>query len=335
MFEWISGKHEDERAEHECRADRCPELDQVAGVRRRREHLRDPRWCDPPGVRPADGLHDPAHPGAARAGRRPRRAGVRRRHGQGRRLHGHQRSRRHQPGHAVGRRTHGLGPDRRDHRSGRRGRHRHRRLPGSRHPRHHDAGHQAQLPRHQPCRHPAHDRGGVLHRLDRPARPGPGRRREVGTDLDDDLPLAHRAQPARLPAGDPTALQADPGGGEADPGVASPGPVRRRRRDPGPGVQGAARPCRVHRHARGHHADGARRLPRQPPTAPRDARHARHRRRCRQPAEERPDDQPRCAVRRPGDRQPRLVRAGRQGDPRRHRPRRDRQEPLHRRTDRR
>jgi acetolactate synthase-1/2/3 large subunit len=34
-------------------------------------------------------------------------------------------------------------------------RHRHRRLPGGRHPRHHDADHQAQLPRHRPGRHPA------------------------------------------------------------------------------------------------------------------------------------------------------------------------------------
>ena len=49
---------------------------------------------------------------------------------------------------------------------------RHRRLPGGRHPRHHDADHQAQLPGHRPRRDPAHDRRGVPHRL-APAGPGP------------------------------------------------------------------------------------------------------------------------------------------------------------------
>ena len=50
-------------------------------------------------------------------------------------------------------------PERRD---------RHRRLPGGRHPRHHDADHQAQLPGHRPADDPAHDRRGVPHRR-RPA----------------------------------------------------------------------------------------------------------------------------------------------------------------------
>ncbi len=80
--------------------------------------------------------------------------------------------------------------------------------------------------------------------------------------------------------------------------------------------------------------DGARRLPRQPRAAPRHAGHARHRRRGRGPAEERPDHQPRSPLRRPRHRQPRLLRARRQGDPRRHRPGRDRQEPARRRPDR-
>ena len=84
-----------------------------------------------------------------------------------------------------------------------------------------------------------------------------------------------------------------------------------------------------------HHADGARRVPRQPPAAPRHARHARHRRRGGRPAEERPDHQPRRPLRRPRHRQPRLLRPRRQGDPRRHRPGRDRQEPRGRRADRR
>ena len=53
-----------------------------------------------------------------------------------------------------------------------RARDRHRRVPGGRHPRHHDADHQAQLPGHRRRRDPARDRRGVPHRLDRPARPG-------------------------------------------------------------------------------------------------------------------------------------------------------------------
>ena len=64
------------------------------------------------------------------------------------------------------------------------------------------------------------------------------------------------------------------------------------------------------------------------------ARHARHRRgRGRAPAQ-RPDHLPGRPLRRPGDRQPRLVRARGAGDPRRHRPGRDRQEPRGRRADR-
>ena len=69
---------------------------------------------------------------------------------------------------------------------------RHRRLPGGRHPRHHDADHQAQLPGHRRGRDPAGDRRGVPHRLApavparssstsartpcRQGRPSPGRR---------------------------------------------------------------------------------------------------------------------------------------------------------------
>ena len=220
---------------------RCAEPDQVARERRRREHLRHPRRRDPPGVRPALRLQDPAHPRAPRAGRRPRRAGVRRGDRQGRRLHGDQRPRRDQPGHPDRRRLHGLGPDGRRHRPGRRQHDRHRRLPGGRHPRHHDADHQAQLPGHRPRRDPAGRRRGVLHRLHRPPRPGARRRRQVGAAGADDLRLAQRAQPARLPPRHPAALQADPRGDPADPGVPPPGPLRRRRRDPRPRGHGAAR----------------------------------------------------------------------------------------------
>ena len=144
-----------------------------------------------------------------------------------------------------------------------------------------------------------------------------------------------RADAARLPAGDPPARQADPRGGAADPRGAPAGAVRRRRRDPRRRLPGAARARGADRDAGRHHADGPRGLPRQPPPAPRHARHARHRGGGRRAAAQRPDHQPRRPLRRPGDRQPRLVRAARQGDPRRHRPRRDRQEPARRRADRR
>ena len=56
--------------------------------------------------------------------------------------------------------------------------HRHRRVPGSRHPRHHHADHQAQLPGHQGRRDPGRDRGRVPHRRDRTTRPGAGRRHQ-------------------------------------------------------------------------------------------------------------------------------------------------------------
>ena len=186
---------------------------------------------------------------------------------------------------------------------------RHRRLPGGRHPRHHDADHQAQLPGHRPRRDPAHGRRGVLHRLHRPPGPGPRRRRQGRAAGADDVQLADRAQPARLPARDPSARQAGPRGGAADRGVPQAGALRRWRRDPGQRRPRAAGARRAHRDPRRHHADGARRVPRQPPAAPRHARHARHGRGGRRAAAQRPAHQPRRALRRPRDRQPRLVRA--------------------------
>ena len=93
---------------------------------------------------------------------------------------------------------------------------RHGRLPGGGHPRHHDADHQAQLPRHRPGRDPADHRRGVPHRLHRPSRPGAGRHREGRAAGDDDVRLADRAGPARLPPRDPAARQADPRGRPAD-----------------------------------------------------------------------------------------------------------------------
>ena len=114
------------------------------------------------------------------------------------------------------RRPHGLGADRGHHRPGRRRVDRHRRLPGGRHPRHHDADHQAQLPGHRPRRDPAHDRRGVLHRLDRPSRarcwstwPSPPCRRGPRSTGRAEL-LAARL-PARSPARTPSRSARPPG----------------------------------------------------------------------------------------------------------------------------
>ncbi len=81
------------------------------------------------------------------------------------------------------------------------------------------------------------------------------------------------------------------------------------------------------RDPRGDDPDGAGRVPRQPSAASRDARHARHGRRGRRPAAQRPHHLAGCPLRRPGHGQPRLVRSRCAGDPRGHRPGRDRQEP--------
>ena len=147
---------------------------------RRRGRLRHPRRRDPPPLRPADGLHARApHPGPPRAGRRPRGRRLRRGDRPRRRLHGDLRPGRDEPRDPHRRRPHGLGAAGRDHRAGRRVADRHRRVPGGRHRRHHAAGDQAQLPGHRPGRHPARDRRGVPHRVDRSPRPGARRHREV------------------------------------------------------------------------------------------------------------------------------------------------------------
>ena len=110
-----------------------------------------PGGCDPPGVRPDDGLRPgPPRPGPPRAGRRARGHRVRAGHRQGRRLHGHLGSRRHQPRHPDRRRR--TWTPCRSSRSPARSPpplDRHGRLPGSRHLRHHDADHEAQLPGHR------------------------------------------------------------------------------------------------------------------------------------------------------------------------------------------
>ena len=90
--------------------------------------------------------------------------------------------------------------------------------------------------------------------------------------------LAAEDRPARLQAEHQTAQQAGARGGQAHRGRPQAGAVRRRRRDPRRGDRAADGSGRADRHPRRHHADGPRRLPRQPPAEPRHARHARHRR---------------------------------------------------------
>ena len=141
---------------HAHRGDRRAEPGALARGDGRRHRLRHPRWRDPARLRPAAGLgQGPAHPGPPRAGRRPRRRGLRVRDRPGRRLHGDlaapapRTSSRRWPTPTWTRCRSSRSPVRSL------GAHRHRRLPGGRHPRHHDADHQAQLPRDQRRRHPA------------------------------------------------------------------------------------------------------------------------------------------------------------------------------------
>ena len=171
-----------------------------------------------PGVRPALRLRDgPAHPGPARAGRRPRRRGLRDGHRQGRRLHGHLRPGRHQPRHPDRRRAHGLGADGRDHRPG--GRPRRSGPTPSRRP----------TSAASPCRSPSTASWSPSPRTS-PAPiasafhiAGTGRPGPVLVDITKDalqatapLQLAAAARPARLPPGDQAARQAGARGGQAD-----------------------------------------------------------------------------------------------------------------------
>ena len=115
---------------------------------------------------------------------------------------------------------------------------------------------------------PAGDRGGVPPGQHRPTRPGAGGHPEGRAAGADHLHLAAGDAAARLPADDPAARQADPRGGQADlRGRASRCSTsaaacsrRRPRRE-------LLRAGRAHRHPGGHHADGARRVPGQPPAA--------------------------------------------------------------------
>ncbi len=250
-------------------------------------------------------------------------------------MHGDVGPRRHQPGDAAGRRAHGLHPGGRGDRSGRPGADRHRRLPGSRHLGHHDADHQAQLPGAQRRRHPAGDGRGLPHRPVRASRSGAGRHPQGRAAGAVHVQLAAEVRAAGLQAEHQAAQPSDPRGRQAHRGGPQTGALRRRRCHPRRGHRAAAGSGGADRHPGGHHADGARRIPGQPPPEPGHAGHARHGRRGGRAAAQRSADRARYPVRRPGDGQARLVRARGQGHSRRHRPGRDRQEPQRRRADRR
>ena len=150
---------------------------------------------------------------------------------------------------------------------------RHRRLPGSRHLRHHDADHQAQLPGPQRRRHRRSVMAEAFH-IAASGRPG-----AVLVDIPKDVLQGQCTfswpPEIDLPGYKPNTKphsQAGPRGRQADRGGPQAGAVRRRRRDPRRGHRRAAGARRADRHPRRHHADGARRVPGQPSAAPRACR---------------------------------------------------------------
>ena len=156
--------------------------------------------------------------------------------------------------------------------------HRHGRLPGSRHLRHHDADHQAQLPGHQTPR----TSPGPSPRRSTSPRPGVrGRcwstspRTRCTSTMTFPWPPVMQL-PGYRPVTRPHSKQIREAARliiEAKrPVLYVGGGVHRARR-----LGGAAGARRADRHPRRHHADGARHLPRQPPAAHGHARHARHR----------------------------------------------------------
>ena len=270
----------------------------------------------------------PPHPRPPRGRRRARRRGLREGHRQGRRRVRDQRPGRDQPDHADLRRDDGLGAGRVHHRPGAHRAARHRRLPGGRHDRHHDAGRQALVHDPAPAGAPAGDPRGVPHRPQRDAR-------DRCSSTSRRTCRARRSTTSRSPTcacpatsrrrGQP---EADPPGREGARRGAAPGDLRRRRRRQRERLGGAAR-VRTLRPLPGDlHADGPRRVSRAraPDPVAGDARHARHARGQLRDGRGRPDLRGRRALRRPHHRQALGVRAAREVHPHRRRPGGDLQE---------
>ena len=270
-------------------ADRSPSPHQEPRDGRRGGHVRPPRRRDPAGLRPADRLVDPPHPRAPRAGRRP--------HGVA--------ATRTRPAAPVSRWSRAAPratnivtplcdaymdsmPIVVHHRPGRRTGDRHRRVPGGRHRRHHDAGHQAQLARSPtPRTSPASIRE-AFH-VATTGRPGP-----VLVDFPKDIANAtmewYWPEKIDLPGYKPNVKGHPRQIKDAarlitearQPVIYAGGGILQ-----GGRVGAAARARRAHRHPGRHDADGPRRAARRAPALPRHAGHARqlHRghRRCRSP----------------------------------------------------
>ena len=133
-------------------------------------------------------------------------------------------------------------------------------------------------------RHRPHHRRGLPPGRHRAAGPGAGGHRQGRDAGDDRVQLAGPVRPARLPPGHPAALPPGARGGEDDHRGQAAGALRRRRRDQGRRLRASCGTGRADRRPGRHHADGARRVPRQPPAPPGHARHARHGRRGRRAA---------------------------------------------------
>ncbi len=204
---------------------------------------------------------------------------------------------------------------------------RHRRLPGDRRDRHHDADRQALLARPGRSRAAAGDEERVPRRAQRPSRPGARRHREGRPGGRVRLLLPGRGRPGRLEAADEGERAPDPRGGKGDRGGQAADHLRGRRRPERERVGRAARARRDRRAARGRDADGEGLPARLAPAELRRARHARVEVRELGAEQVRPDHRARRSLRRPRHRQGLGVRAGREGDPLRHRRRRGREDP--------
>ena len=269
-----------------------------------------------------------AHPGAPRAGRRPRRRGLCALHRQGRRDAGDLRPWRDQRRDGPHRRPDGLDPARVPHRAGADASHRQRRVPGVRHGRHHAPLHQAQLSGEERERSLARAARGVPHRGERPARSGGDRHPEGRAVRQGHVSGAEGRFDQDLPAEGQRRHRQDQDRGrhagqrqEADHLFG-----RRHHQLRQGGKPSAARVRAAHRLSGDLDADGARRVPGGRSAVARHARHARHLRGELDDARLRRDAVHRRALRRPHHRSARCVRAQLAQDPRRHRSVLDQQE---------